>query len=394
MKENKCHLSRHQGYRAKKIASNIANGSELEQYNKLPRYINEIKRSNPGSTVIMKMVDGFYDALTKQGKFQRLYMCYAGVKEGVLKACRPLIGLDGTFLKGPAGGVLLTAVEVDPNNGLYPIAYATTEGETKDSWVWFLSLLREDLQIERDYEWTLMSDKQKGIIQACETVFPNADHRFCVKHLHSNWSVAGFKGMALRKALWMAAKATTVPQFIRQMEAIAELDPEAAKWLDDKNASEWSKSHFRTFPKCDMLVNNICESFNGKILDAREESIIGLMESLRQNVMTRMQENRDRARDRWSKYKICPKIRKRLTANIEKVTHCVPHKTNDNHYEVWCLYGEKYAVNIADRTCSCRKWDLTGIPCYHAILALWVAMKDPMDYVDECYSVYHLFEVL
>ena len=60
-------------------------------------------------------------------------------------------------------------VRVDPNNGMYPIIYAATEGETKDSWIWFLALLREDLKIERDYEWTIMSDKQKGIIRACDS---------------------------------------------------------------------------------------------------------------------------------------------------------------------------------------------------------------------------------
>ncbi|XP_071918867.1 uncharacterized protein [Coffea arabica] len=268
MKEHKCHLSSHQGYRAKKIAENLAKGSEMDQYNKLSQYINEIERSNPGSIVIMKLVDNYCDAVTGQGKFQRLYMCFAWVKQGFLAAYRLVFGVDGTILKGSAGGVLLTAIGVDANNGMYPIAYAATKGETKDSWIWFLTLLKEDLKIGRDYEWTIMSDKQKGI---CEVVFSNATHRFCVKHMHSNMSSAGFKGAAIRKALWKAAKATTPIQFRRRMEAIAELDTEAAKWLDDKDPAEWSRSHFSTYPKCDMLLNNICESFNNKILDAREE---------------------------------------------------------------------------------------------------------------------------
>nr|XP_027103297.1 uncharacterized protein LOC113724609 [Coffea arabica] len=140
------------GRRAKKIAENLGKGSEMDQFNKLPYYINEIERSNPGSTVIMKLVDDYCDAVTGQGKFQRLYMCFAGVKQGFLAACRPVFGLDGTFFKGSAGGVLLTAVGVDPNNRMYPIAYAATEEETKDSWIWFLTLLKKDLKIERDYE--------------------------------------------------------------------------------------------------------------------------------------------------------------------------------------------------------------------------------------------------
>ena len=164
-------------------------------------------------------------------------MCFVRVKKGFLDTCRPMFGLDGTFLKGAAGEVLLTAVGVDPNNGLYPIAYAATEGETKDSWIWFLTLLKEDLKIEKDYEWTIMSDKQKGIIQACNSIFLGANHRFCVKHMHSNMVAAGFKGTAMRQVLWKAAKATTHAQFIRRMEAIAELDVDAIKWLEDKKSS-------------------------------------------------------------------------------------------------------------------------------------------------------------
>lgn len=89
-----------------------------------------------------------------------------------------------------------------------------------------------------------MSDKQKGIIQTCETVFPGADHRFCVKHMQSNMVAAGFKGTAMRQAPWKAAKATTRTQYIRRMEAISELDIDAIKWLEDKNPPEWNRSHF------------------------------------------------------------------------------------------------------------------------------------------------------
>ena len=135
MKEHKCHLSRHQGYRAKKIAENLAKGSEMDQYNKLSQYINEVKRSTPGSIVIMNLVDDYYDAVIGQGKFQRLYMCFVGVKSGFFAAYRLVFELDGTFLKGSIDGVLLTTIGIDPNNGMHPIADAATKGEAKDSWI-------------------------------------------------------------------------------------------------------------------------------------------------------------------------------------------------------------------------------------------------------------------
>lgn len=126
-------------------------------------------------------------------------MCFAGVREGFLAACRPIFGLDGTFLEGAAGGVLLTAVGVDPNNGLYPIAYAAAEEETKDSWIWFLNLLGEDLKIQKDYEWAIMSDKQKGLIQACEIIFQMQHTYYVLNICIATCLLLALKGQQLGK---------------------------------------------------------------------------------------------------------------------------------------------------------------------------------------------------
>jgi len=55
-----------------------------------------------------------------------------------------------------------------------------------------------------------MSDKQKGLIEAFNDILPYVSHRFCVRHLHNNFKRAGFGSFSLKKALWAAAKATTV----------------------------------------------------------------------------------------------------------------------------------------------------------------------------------------
>ncbi|XP_027150479.1 uncharacterized protein LOC113750733 [Coffea eugenioides] len=251
----------------------------MEHFRKtLGAYMNEIQKSNPGSSIILKTVDESTSIATQQQRFQRLYVCFNGVKQGFLDGCRSLIGVDGTFLKGSVGGVLLIAVGFDANNSIYPVAYAIAEGENKESWAWFFKLLKEDLKIERDYELTIMSDKQKGLIQACDLVFPNAARRFCVKHMHANFSNAGFKGEALRKALWTAAKATTPAEFSSKMEEMAAIDIDVARWFDDKPPAQWSRAFFSTYPKCDILLNNLCKCFNSKIVDAREKPIIEMME--------------------------------------------------------------------------------------------------------------------
>ena len=93
-------------------------------------------------------------------------------KRGFLSACRPIICLDGCHIKTKFGGQLLTAVGMDPNDCIYPIAIAVVEVESLATWKWFLQKLKEDLGIDNTYTWTIMTDKQKGLIPAVQQVFP------------------------------------------------------------------------------------------------------------------------------------------------------------------------------------------------------------------------------
>ncbi|KAL3846311.1 hypothetical protein ACJIZ3_003714 [Penstemon smallii] len=163
------------------------------------------------STVILKQLEEC-DSNGKR-KFDRLYVGFKALRDGFLAGCRPFIGIDGTHLKGPYDGILITAVSVDPNNCLYPIAYAVVWSETKSAWEWFLELLKEDLMIERDDCYTFMSDKQKGLIPAFGKVFPGSDNKFCVRHMIGNMKEAKFKGDEYENALWAVARATTMPDF-------------------------------------------------------------------------------------------------------------------------------------------------------------------------------------
>ena len=73
------------------VKKNPVNGSYEEAYNSLPKYCQEIQRSNPGSTVQLDI-----DPMTNQ--FKRLFICFAASAIG-FAFCRPLLGLDGTHLK-------------------------------------------------------------------------------------------------------------------------------------------------------------------------------------------------------------------------------------------------------------------------------------------------------
>jgi hypothetical protein len=98
-------------------------------------------------------------------------MALDACKRGFLDGCRPIICLDGCHIKTKYGGQLLTAVGMDPNDCIFPIAMAIFEVESFASWEWFLKTLKEELGIGNTYPWTIMTDKQKVNESACSFLF-------------------------------------------------------------------------------------------------------------------------------------------------------------------------------------------------------------------------------
>ncbi|CAN1152224.1 hypothetical protein LINPERHAP2_LOCUS18613 [Linum perenne] len=47
----------------------------------------------------------------------------------------------------------------------------------------------------------------------------------------------------------------------------------------------------------------------------------------------------------------------------------------------------QFVVDLLTRTCACGRWQLSGIPCPHAIRCIQYCQEDPERYVDNCYSV-------
>lgn len=105
----------------------------------------------------------------------------------------------------------------------------------------------------------------QGLINAVEVVFPDAEHRFCVRHLHQNFA-KNWKGDILKNKLWQIARATTRADWLARMAEMKELTQEGYEYLEAINPSTWCKAYFRELPKCDLLLNNICEVFNRSVI--------------------------------------------------------------------------------------------------------------------------------
>ncbi|GJW48108.1 mutator type transposase [Tanacetum coccineum] len=151
---------------------------------------------------------------------------------------RDFLGLDGCFPSGPYPGQILTAVGVDPNNRIYPLAYVVVESESKDSWKWFLDCLCDDLELFKNSNFTFISDRQK-------------------------------RGKLYKELLWKCAMATTIQKFDKRMEEMKNHNIEAYEWLRKIPPQHWARSHFLGRAKSNILLNNMCEVLNRQLAAAK-----------------------------------------------------------------------------------------------------------------------------
>lgn len=100
------------------------------------------------------------------------------MKEGFIRRCRRFIGLDGSFLRDSHYRVLLAIVASYANDGRYPIGYIVVEGENKESYSWFISLMESDLQLQEGEGCPIISYERLGISVVIKDILPKIGHIF------------------------------------------------------------------------------------------------------------------------------------------------------------------------------------------------------------------------
>uniref|UniRef100_A0A2N9FNG2 SWIM-type domain-containing protein n=1 Tax=Fagus sylvatica TaxID=28930 RepID=A0A2N9FNG2_FAGSY len=328
-------VSRMQVYRARKMATENIQGSHKEQYKKIWDYCETLKETNVGITTLLDVERPYLDVAAT---FQRLYVCLAATRTGFKDGCRPLIGLDGCFLKGSYKGHLLSAVSRDANDNMYPICVAIMESECKASWSWFLFTLLKDIG-KVTGGWTFISDRQKGLTESFKEVCPDMDHRACVRHIYANFRDSDHRGKALKDKLWAAASAYTEFEFNAHMAELKKLLPPAYEYLSKIPVATWS----------------------------RDKPILTMLDTIRRKLMRRFQVNR--ASIAKMSGKLCPKIQVKVDKAGVKASECLLMYSREGKYEV-DYRQQKFVVNLREKTCGCKKWDISGISCHHAISAI------------------------
>ncbi|KAM0034025.1 putative Zinc finger, SWIM-type [Helianthus debilis subsp. tardiflorus] len=228
----------------------------------------------------------------------------------------------------------------------------------------------------------------KGIIPALQQVFPNAEHRFCLRHVHENMK-SKWKGELYKNLLWKCASSTIVPYFEQETKEVLATDQGLYQWLREIPTVHWCRAYFSGRALSDVLLNNLCEVFNRQLVEGMGKPIITCLEYIREYLMKRI----------VAVHILISKSEGPLTPKITEIFEKIKEKAADmsvqwnsvNKYQVKGSSLEQYVIDMADKTCSCRRWELTGIPCKHVVAVIWdmaahgITVDAPEEWVSKVY---------
>lgn len=149
-------------YKVRSLGRQQIYGGFDESYALLPSYAEMIKSTNPGSYALVTWTA---DSGNVTPRFKACFFSFAAQVRGFLRGCRPIIGIDGAHLSGYYKGILLTAVAIDGNNEIFPLAYSIVSTESMDTWSYFFRSLKAlfvQHGCQRD-DWTFISDRMRVI---------------------------------------------------------------------------------------------------------------------------------------------------------------------------------------------------------------------------------------
>ncbi|XBI93094.1 hypothetical protein VPH35_030022 [Triticum aestivum] len=268
---------------------------------------------------------------------------------------------------------------------MYPLCFGIFDSETNENWIWFMQLLRQAIGSPRGLAISI--DAGQAVMTWVKEVFPEVEHRECMFHLVSNFKKK-YHGKVFDAHLWAAAYSWNKYIFEKNWVAMETAKPAATTYLRKWHTRLWTRSQFSTICKVDYVTNNLAECFNKWIKHHKSLNLDDLMDKLRQMIMI-MWNRRRKVAKKLAGLLILPHIMKKLNAKSRELNLEVV-ESSEEVAEVTQLGGSgfRFVVNLHDNTCSCRQWQVSGLPCKHALAFITSPVNAHIqNYVDSYYSI-------
>ncbi|PWA71871.1 transposase, MuDR, MULE transposase domain protein [Artemisia annua] len=325
-------------------------GDPEASFEQLPMICHNLKLKNPGTVTHIETDDA--------GRFKLVFIAFGVAIRSFIAFMHPLIIIDAAHLKGRYKGTNLLAVGMDGNNQIIPIATGVSQGETGEAWTLFMSWLKEC--IGEVPNLAIISDRHAAITQACATIFPNCFHGYYCRHLMMNCNL---KQEKVRYLYRKCCKSYTHEIFNKTLAELKAKRLQAVEKLEKAGYDKWSRAYC-SGKRYIYLTSNSAESINSLTRHVRRVPITMLMEYYRRLLQ-------DWYNKRREKYRVAPEFE--LTDWATKKVHHRMWKSANWEvrgiaqfavYHVLSPYGS-HMVDFIKNECTCRQWQLSGLPCGH-----------------------------
>lgn len=364
-------LNYFQAWRGKEIAKEQLQGSYKEAYSQLPFFCEKLMEANPGSLAMY--------TTKEDSSFDRLFVSFHASLYGFQQGCRPLIFLDSIPLKSKYQGALLAATAADADDGVFPVAFAIVDAESDDSWHWFLLQLKSELSTSVPI--TFVADRENGLKNSIAEIFEGSFHAYCLRYLTEQL----FRDLKeqyshevkrlMIEDLYAAAYAPKPEGFQNCMENIKRISVEAHNWVMQSDPQNWANSFFQG-TRYNHMTSNFGELFYSWASDADDLPITQMVDVIRGKI-TELIITRKAESDQWST-RLSPSMEEKLKLEIQKSPSLQVILSADSTYEV-C--GDSTELVDIDRwECSCKTWQLSGVPCCHAIAVIVAIGRSVYDF--------------
>ncbi|XP_062078696.1 uncharacterized protein LOC133783165 [Humulus lupulus] len=348
-------MSYEKAWRCREKALHIVRGTPEASYSKLPGYLHMLQLNNP---------DSITDFKVDEGRFKYCFFSLGACRRGFM-FCRPVICIDGSFLKTRYGGQMLCAVALDSDNHIFPIAFAMVDSENHDSWTYFMRKLKQAIGDVENLAF--VSDRHQSIVHALELVFPDAPHGACYHHIIMNVA-SKFKTDCFTDHIYSCAYSYKKTDFEREFEKIKAMDVRVALYLEGIGFERWVRAYFPG-DRYNVMTSNWAESFNNKTKDARAFPITAFVEFIRFTIQTWFATRKENAEK--CSTTLSPVMEGDLSCQFEKsrflsVDRAGPYTFNVHPGGTVQSGG---IVDLEARQCSCGLFQIMKIPCPHACAA-------------------------
>lgn len=117
-------------------------------------------------------------------------------------------------------------------------------------------------------------------------LLPFIEHRMCARHIYARWGKK-HPGKELQLQFWNIAKSTSMAEMQNNLQIMKNMiggESAAEELLEKWPIEGWCQAFFNDMVKCEVIDNNMCETLNGVMLEARNKPIITLVEDIRRYV--------------------------------------------------------------------------------------------------------------